>query len=255
LKITSINNTLVKDTVKLYDRSAREASGLFLIEGYREYQLAVQAGIKVETLFLCPDIFPDQPNQDYIEVAPKVFERLTYRGSSGGLLAVCRQPKIKLDDIKNKTNQNLLIVVLDRIEKPGNTGAIMRTADAAGVDGVIVCDEITDIYNPNTVRASLGGLFTTKVVPCKSKEALAWIKGKNISIVASIPNADKSYTKTDLKKPVALIIGSEKDGLSEIWLKAADEKSGIPMQGSVDSLNASVSAALLIYEAARQRSI
>jgi len=253
MHITSTANPLVKQTTRLYDAQERTATGLLLIEGVREIMLALKNKLQIETIFHCPEILKDIPSVacQIITVNKLVFEKLTFRGSTGGILAVAKQPKKKLADLK--LPKNPLIVVLEGLEKPGNIGAILRTANAAGVDAVLVCDEATDLYNPNTIRASLGAIFSTPTIACTSAQAIDYFKKNNIKILATTPHTQKPYYDLNLKQGVAITIGSEKDGLTEQWLKNADEKILIPMFGEVDSLNASTSGAILIYEAVRQR--
>lgn len=253
MDITSTHNALVKQTTRLYDAKERTATGLLLIEGLRELDLALKNNIRLEQLFHCPDILQDIPrvNCPIVTVTKPVFEKLTFRGSTGGLLAVAKQPKKTLTDLRVPANP--LIVVMERMEKPGNIGAILRTANAAHVDAVLVCDEATDLYNPNTIRASLGAIFSTPTVACTSAEAIAYLKKNNIKILAATPHTQKTYYDINMKQGVAITIGSEKDGLTDQWFKNADEKILIPMSGDVDSLNASASGAILIYEAVRQR--
>jgi TrmH family RNA methyltransferase len=252
MNITSTNNPLVKQTVRLYEASERTTTGLLLIEGVRELTLALKHGMQLEHIFHCPEILREIPavTCPITTVNKTVFEKLTFRGSTGGLLAIARQPQKKLVDLK--LSKNPLIIVMERMEKPGNIGAILRTANAAGVDAVLVCDAITDLYNPNTVRSSLGAIFATPTVSCTSLEAKEFLTKQHISIIATTPHTTKKYTDIDYRQPVAIAIGAEKDGLPDLWLKNSIPVL-IPMSGEVDSLNASVSAAVLIYEAVRQR--
>lgn len=245
--ITSSQNSKIKETVKLYDRSAREASGLFLIEGIKELARAIEQGVKIQTLFVCPEILKEKlPVSADFEISKDVFEKLTYRGTTGGFLAVAETPKRKLETLKIK--ENSVLVILENMEKPGNVGAVLRTADGAGVAAVIVCDPVSDLYNPNVVRASLGALFSVPTVSAASLEAIAWLKKQKIKILAATPVGAKEYTDVPIDQSVAIAIGSEKDGLTKPWLDAANERIVIPMRGKVDSLNASVSAAILTYE-------
>ena len=253
MHITSTSNPLVKQTARLYDAKERTATGLLLIEGVRELNLAIKNKVQIETIFHCPEILKEIPlvQCQIITVNELVFEKLTMRGSTGGLLAVAKQPTIKLSDLLLPPNP--VIVVMECMEKPGNIGAILRTANAAGVDAVLVCDEATDLYNPNTIRASLGALFSTPTIACTSANAIAFLKKNNIKILTATPHTTKTYYDINMKQGIAITIGSEKDGLTEQWFKNADEKILIPMAGEVDSLNASTSGAILIYEAVRQR--
>jgi len=260
--ITSLKNPNVGDALKLMDRRRREETGLFLIEGVKELSLALKSGIKLFRLFYCEELFRGDEEGEIIKTALKqgaelipvtsnVFKKMVYREGSFGLLAEAEQFKRELKDILLTIPP--LLVVVESAEKPGNLGAILRSADAAGADGVIVCGKGADIYNPNVVRASVGALFTVPVVESTSEEAVRWLKDKGITIVAATPNADKSYFDADLSKACAIAMGSEHEGLSNVLLKAADIKVMIPMKGKTDSLNLSAATAVILYEAVRQR--
>lgn len=260
--ITSTKNPKVMGAVRLMDRRQRDDTGLMLIEGLKELQLAVRKGIEFERLFYCEELFREGGERDVLIQAEKrgaelvpvnrhVFERLAYREESVGLVAVARQPEFALDDIP--LGKSPLIVVVEGVEKPGNLGAILRSADAAGVDGVIVCGRSTDIYNPNVIRASIGTVFTVPTVEVPDDEAIRWLKKRGIRIVAATPRAKTEYFDADLKGSCAITMGSEHEGLSDTWLREADTLVRIPMKGEADSLNLSVSTALLLYEAVRQR--
>ena len=184
-------------------------------------------------------------------VTAEIFKKINFRQNPDGFLAVATPARLKLEDIK--LNKNPLVIVLEAVEKPGNLGAILRTADGSGADAVIVCEPQTDIYNLNVIRASLGTVFSKQVCVCSSEETVSWLKDKKITSVATTPHADKKYTDINYKLPVAIVIGTEHDGLSEKWLNEADKKIKISMHGQNDSLNASVSAAIIVYEAVRQR--
>lgn len=251
--IESINNPFIKETIKLYDRKDREKRGLFVIEGRKELSLALKYNVQMEHLFYCLEIIDEEgkkllssiPSLPKTKVSTKVFEKIAYRGTTEGLLGIAIQPCRKLDDI---STQKSFVIILEKMEKPGNIGAILRTANAAGADAVIVCDEISDIYNPNVVRTSLGGLFATPTVQSTTDQTIAWLKKNSFSIIASTPSASYLYNQIPLQENIAVAIGSEKDGLSEPWLREAHYKVLIPMVGEVDSLNASVSAGILIYQ-------
>ena len=180
-----------------------------------------------------------------------VFEKMTFGHRHEGVLGVCLQPKKSLKDIQ--FSKKPFLVAVESVEKPGNLGAILRTADAVGVDGLIVCDPVTDIYNPNVIRSSLGAIFSVCVVPATKEEALKFFKLNKVTICATLPQADKCYSSVDLNVPLALVMGSEEKGLSEFWQKNSDMAVYIPMKGKVDSLNVSVSAAVVLYETIRQR--
>jgi TrmH family RNA methyltransferase len=255
--ITSSANTCIKQIIKLKQSVGRKKSGLFLIEGKAEISLAIKAGIEIDTLFFCPQLakeksLSDQINYEKIKLmADNIFKKISFRENPDGFMAIAKQKILKIDKIK--ISKNPLILILESVEKPGNLGAIMRTADAAGVEAVIVCDPKTDIYNPNVIRSSLGAVFTVQVAVGKTAEAIRWLNSKDIRIYSATPSASKFYYECDLSKSSAVVIGTEHDGLSDKWLNAANEKIKIPMHGRIDSLNASVSAGVIVYEAIRQK--
>lgn len=257
--ITSLQNPRVKLCVSLRDRRPRKDTGLFLIEGYREILRASVAGRNIQTLFICPDLFLGERNEELIkkcggevlECTPEVFTKISYRDRPDGLLAIAPQVHVKLANLTLKKTPFLLIA--ESIEKPGNLGTILRSADAAGVDAVIVCDPTTDIHNPNVVRSSIGTLFTLPVIEAGSDETLAFLKAHNIATVAATPHATKEYTQVDLTVPLAIVVGTEQYGLSENWMKQADISVRIPMCGIADSLNVASATTLMLYEVLRQR--
>jgi RNA methyltransferase, TrmH family len=260
-KITSLQNPRVKEVVRLHRSKDRRESGLIIVEGFREIRLAIESGFKTEYLMVCPVHFQEKNQGDIknmmddlkcFEVNSQVFAKMAYRDQSDGLLAVMHAPEKKLTDIV--LSGNPLIIVLEAVEKPGNLGAILRTADAAGVDAVVICDPLTDIYNPNVIRSSIGCVFTTQLATCTSTEALQWLKLKNIEPFAAALTAKNFYHQSDFRKPLAFVMGAEADGLSDFWLENTKSHIKIPMLGSIDSLNVSTSAAVLVYEAVRQRS-
>jgi len=260
--ITSTTNERVKKLLKLREKKERESSGLTIIEGEREILRALEAGVEVMELYRCgkADAATVRRIEEkikigkgaLIDVAPRVFERIAYGERKEGLLAVARIKNKSLKDLKLKTPA--LILVLEGVEKPGNLGAVLRTCDAAAVDGVILTEAATDLYNPNTIRSSLGTIFTVNVFQSNNKEAHDFLKKNKVTILATSPEAGVAYAQQDLKKPLAVILGSEDAGLSDFWLKSADIRACIPMKGAVDSLNVSTSAAVVLYEAIRQRS-
>lgn len=266
--ITSIQNPKVKKAVKLNERSERNRSGLFLIEGYRELKRAVDAGVVIQTLFYCPHFFLGENEGALIDKVrssgaetlcsdEKVFAKLSYRDRPDGLIAIAHQMRHQLRDLIARLagKKDPFIVIAEAIEKPGNLGTILRSADAAGVDGVIVCDRCTDIYNPNVVRASVGTLFTLPVVEAGGAETLQWMLEHKIKVVATSPSAKEEFTDANLKGGVAIAVGTEQLGLSELWMQAADLKVRIPMRGVADSLNVATATTLLLYEVVRQRNI
>lgn len=233
-----------------------------VIEGADELALALAAGVQPITVFHCPEFNRSRlplshftPPTEVIEVSRAVFEKIAYRENPDGWLAIApalRRGLAELDDLVSRAYNALLLVVAG-VEKPGNLGAMLRTADAAGVTGLIVCDAATDLGNPNVVRASRGALFTVPVAQAASTETLNWLKSHKIQIVAATPGASANYTEVDLRGPVAIAVGAEDEGLSDEWLRHAAVQVRIPMAGKVNSLNVSASAALLLYEAVRQR--
>lgn len=262
-KITSLQNELVKDVVKLGRRSHRDDSGLLLVEGYRELKRALDNEWRPQSVLFCPDLFLGKNEGPLLEkaagmgarlyeCAPPVFEKMAYRDRPEGLLGVGPQIRLGLADLRLPGPAPLLVVA-EHVEKPGNLGTILRTADAAGVHGVIVCDKCTDINNPNVVRASTGTLFSLPVVEASSDEVIAWLKEKNIRAVAATPHADQEYTGCDFRGGTAFVVGSEQYGLSERWMAAADLRVRIPMLGQADSLNVAAATTILLFEAVRQR--
>jgi TrmH family RNA methyltransferase len=261
-KITSLQNPRVKQLVKLRDRRARDAAGLFLIEGYREVTRALEAGVNPTELYCGPDWFlganepaliaaAQQAGAQVFELSKAVFAKVSYRDRPDGLLAVAPQWKRRFADLRLKTPPFLLVV--EAIEKPGNLGTLLRSADAAGVDAVLVCDPVTDLFNPNVVRASTGVLFSMPVVVATGGEVRAWLRERGIRAVATTPAAPLIYTAADLRGPLAIVMGSEQYGLSEFWLKESDLLVSIPMAGQADSLNVAMAAIIALFEAVRQR--
>jgi len=258
--ISSLQNPKIKYAVKLRERKRREAEGVLLIEGVDELQLALKAGLQPRTVFHCPELNRSTlnvsrftPPTELIEVSRPVFEKLAYRENPDGWLAIAPAPEWKLSALTLR--QPPLLLVAEAVEKPGNLGAMLRTADAAGVDALLVCDPATDLGNPNVIRASRGALFTVPTAQASTAEILAWLKAHQIKIVAATPSAAANYTTVDLRGPAAIAVGAEDEGLSAEFLQQADVQVRIPMVGRVNSLNVSTSAALLLYEAVRQRSV
>lgn len=255
MDITSLQNPRVKHIVRLRDdKRQRQMDGLMLVEGFDEIQLALSAGYKPQTVLSAPELASrqiDQVNAETITVNRSVFEKLSYRQNPDGWLAIFSIPRVSLDDLK--LSQTSLIIVAESIEKPGNLGAILRTADAARVDALFVCDPRVDAYSPNVVRASRGTLFTVPVIETNSAQAVVFLQRSGIQVLAATPSAEEEYTRQDLRGPLAVVVGTEAEGLSNFWLSQADLKVKIPMMGKVNSLNVSVSTALIIYEAIRQR--
>ena len=255
MDITSAQNPRVKHIVKLRDdKKTRKEDGLMLVEGFDEIQHALAAGHTPQTLLFGPELASRALTDSSIEtltVSRAVFEKISYRENPDGWMGIFPIPKISLADLT--LSKTPLMIVAESIEKPGNLGAILRTADAAGVDALLVCDARVDVWNPNVVRASRGAVFSVPVVACANAEALRWLKGGTTRIVAASPSAEEIYSDVDLKSPVAIVVGTEDEGLSDFWMTNADVKVKIPMMGKVNSLNVSVSTALIVYEAMRQR--
>ena len=273
--ITSLTNPRVKHVVALRDKkSQREADGLMLVEGFEEVSLALASNIKPKTLLYCPALFRKGTDEslvqkiratgaELIEVTQPVFEKIAYRDGPDGWLIVVTKPDFRLDRLtgqSTRTNNPLtLLVIAEAVEKPGNFGAMLRTCDAAGVDAFISCDPVADLSNPNIVRSSVGTYFSVPIAEAGNAETLAWLRQNNIKIIATTPNPapdgtlPMDYTEADLTQPVAILVGTEKFGLSDFWLKHADLRVRIPMLGRVNSLNVATSAALVIYEAVKQR--
>ncbi len=257
MDITSLQNVRVKQIVRLRDdKKTRKAKGLMLVEGYDEIQLALSAGHKPQTLLYSPEIVSREiigPTAETLTVSRNVFEKVSYRENPDGWLAIFPIPHSTFDNLT--LGKTPLIIVAESVEKPGNLGAILRTADAAQVDAVLLCDPRVDLWNPNVVRASRGAVFSVPVIETESGSALEWLKEKSIRVLAATPAADVIYTDVDLRESMAVAVGTEDEGLTDLWLSNADLRVKIPMMGKVNSLNVSVSTALMVYEAVRQRNV
>ncbi len=260
-QITSTQNPRVKHIVALRDRRQRETDGLMVVEGFDELSLALGVG-KPAALYYCPAMvrhssqlalldLAQQAGAEVFDVNERVFEKMAYRDTPDGWLAVFPLRRHKLADLAPTGVP--LIVVAEAIEKPGNLGAILRTADAAGVTAVIACDSVTDLGNPNVVRSSKGAVFCVPVAEATTAETIAWLRAHGIKSIAASPQATVSYSDVDMSGSVAIAVGAEKPGLSQTWLDQADITVQIPMVGRVNSLNVATSAALLVYEAVNQR--
>ncbi len=257
--ITSGQNPKIKTLLELQEKSKlRREMGLFVVEGRRELSHCLDAGFVPDTVFICPEIFDSSAEVYPLPIGTKVFhvnrgvyEKIAYRGGTEGIIAEIKYKDRKLEDIELR--ENPLVIVLESVEKPGNLGAVLRSADAAGADAVIICDPLTDLYNPNLIRSSIGAIFTRQVVAATSEETIAWLKAHGISILTAQLQDSSLYYDTPMTGPTAIVMGTESTGLTDIWRKAADRHILIPMLGALDSLNVSVSAAILLYEAVRQR--
>ena len=252
--ITSKTNPRIKNIVKLQKASERREQNLIIIEGQREIGRAQKCGFEIDQLYVCPTLLREPLNihANYTEeVSEDVFDKIAYREGSDGLLALARPKYKSLSEFKPK--KDALIIVLETVEKPGNLGAVMRTADAAGVDAVIVADPGTDLYNPNAIRASIGCIFSVPVYACSTEECIQWLKSNNITIYCTYLKASIDYLDADFRKASAIVMGTEATGISDAWVNAADQNIIIPMNGIADSLNVSVTTAIVTFEAIRQR--
>lgn len=256
--ITSAQNPKIKNILALEKARERKKQNVFIIEGVKELSLAMAGGYNIASVFYCPEIISEETlaksvkNKSLlIPVQQAVFEKIAYRESTGGIVAVAEQRRHTLENIQLPDNP--LILVLESVEKPGNLGAILRTADAAGVTAVIICDPQTDFYNPNVIRSSVGCVFTKQIASATSTDAIAWLKGHKIAIYGTYLQAAIQYNTVDYTKPSAIVMGTESTGLSDTWVKNADANIIIPMQGVIDSMNVSTAAAVVVFEALRQR--
>ncbi|MBI3135126.1 MAG: RNA methyltransferase [Bacteroidetes bacterium] len=258
LEITSLKNPRLKLLASLEKSKDRRELGLFIIEGVREISLAQQGGFEIEAFYVCPEIFIqdsaysiDLVAKDVLHLPAAVFSKVAYRENTGGIIAIAKTKSTGLGDLPVQTNG--LYLVLEKVEKPGNIGAMLRTADAAGLNGVIVCDPATDFYNPNVVRSSVGCLFTVPIASATNQQVLDWCRLHGIQTCAAALTARQAYDQVNFKTASAILMGSESEGLSDFWLKQADQQIIIPMKGRIDSMNVSNAAAILIFEAVRQR--
>lgn len=259
--IGSAQNPLVRRTLLLKEKSReRKKSGSFVVEGLRELGLALKGGYVLETLMYCPDILgePELPlsqgpkSFQRVQITTPIYEKLAHRGTTEGVLGILRSKDHGLDGIRF-SNPEPLVLVAEAPEKPGNIGALLRTADAAGLDAVLIADPRSDLYSPNIIRSSVGCVFTTQIGMGSSEEVLGFLRRNKIKIFCASLQASTDYLACDLKGATALVMGTEDTGLSPLWLGNSDQNLKIPMQGSIDSMNVSVSAAILIFEAKRQR--
>ncbi len=262
MELTSLKNPKVKWVCGLRDRRERDREGVTLLEGYRELTRAHDAGIRMRAAFFCREMFLGE-NEDTLldtlrnagtevyECTEPVLRKMAYRERPEGLIAVAEMKRGSLADIPAKRDG--LYLVAETIEKPGNLGSILRSADAVGATAVIVCDKQTDLFNPNVIRASTGAIFSVPLAEASSTETLEWLKNLGIKTLAATPHTDKKHTDVDMTQGVAIAVGAEQYGLSEQWMNSADLQVVIPMLGRMDSLNVATAATILLYEAARQR--
>lgn len=261
--IASAQNPLIKRIALLTEKAReRRKEGVFVAEGLRELKLAREAGYVFETLLWRPDLtLPEMlepllpqaegSDTDLISVSSDVFDKIAYRQDVPNAVAVCRMPGHGLDQLV--LPENPFVLVVERVEKPGNLGAMLRTADAAGVNAVIVCDPLADPYNPNCIRASLGSVFGMPLAACTAAEAVDWLKMRGVKTFVTWLEASRPYFECSFIGPTALVLGSEAEGISPLWVESGSERVIIPMYGRVDSLNVSNAAAVVLFEAARQR--
>jgi TrmH family RNA methyltransferase len=259
--ISSAQNPRIKHLLALQQKSSlRREEGLFVVEGRRELEHCIHAGMQVDSIYC---LNPDEVSMFNVQcsmtkVTPNVYERIAYRGSTEGIIAVIRTPQPRtlesLLQLEGRgVNGKPLFIVLESVEKPGNLGAVLRSADAAQATGVIVCDPLTDLYNPNLIRSSIGAIFTVPTVACTSEQCIAFLKEHGIQILTAQLQDSHLYYDTPMSGPTAIVMGTESTGLTDVWRQAADAHIRIPMLGQLDSLNVSVSAAILLFEAVRQR--
>jgi len=260
--ITSLQNGRIKNLVKLRNRRSRDQQGVFIAEGYRAITRALEKDVVPTELYFSPEWFLGENEEALLEEAQSrgaalfelnkiAFEKVAYRDRPEGILGVIPQWTYTLNDLT--LGKPPFLLVTESIEKPGNLGTILRSADAAGVDAVICCDSVTDLYNPNVVRSSTGVLFSMPTVMTSSRETIEWLRSNGIRSIAATPHATPLYTETDLTGPAAIVMGSEQFGLSETWLEACDEQTRIPMAGQADSLNVAMATLVTLFEAVRQR--
>ncbi len=253
--IASTSNPKIKWAKSLHKNSTRREEGVFLVEGAKEIAYALDGGYLPHTLFVCPDIYGEQPleqnDAQIYTISKECFEKIAYRTNSDGLLAVFHTKNRSLDALNFGEAPFFLIV--ESVEKPGNLGAIIRTADGAGADGVIICDERTDIFNPNVIRSSVGTIFSQQVVTASNEEVYDFLEKHEIAAYGALLSSEsRLYTQVDLSLPCAIVLGTEHEGLSKFWQERS-QPIIIPMRGSNDSLNVSNAAAVLAYEVVRQR--
>lgn len=258
-QISSVQNPYIKSLVLLQEKAkARKQTGTFLIEGQREITLALKGGYEIETILFYPELIAEaqisqitQTRINLIEINKDVFEKLAYRDTTEGIIGIAKSKSLRLSDLK--LSENPLILVAEAPEKPGNIGALLRTADAANLDAVIIANPKTDLFNPNIVRSSVGGLFTNQIATGTTEEIIAFLKENNISFYCATLQNSTAYHTQDYTTPTALVVGTEATGLTQQWREQATQNIIIPMQGEIDSMNVSVAAAVLIFEAKRQR--
>lgn len=262
VSITSTSNSKIKDLISLKEKSrTRKKEGLFVLEGARELQIALGADYQIQQLFFNPKIISVDEVLNLVqstkirscfEVSDEVYTKIAYRSTTEGIIAICKSKEHDLSALKIE-KKNPLILIAEAPEKPGNIGALLRTADAAGVDAVIIANPKTDLYNPNTIRASLGCLFSVPTYTASTSKAIEFLKANQINFYAATLQDSIEYTDIDFKGPSAIVVGTEATGLEQQWRKESTKNIIIPMRGAIDSMNVSVAASVLIFEAIRQR--
>ena len=259
-QITSVQNPYIKSLVQLQEKAkVRKQTGTFLIEGKREIELALKGGYEIETILFLPELISEKElttlikssEIEKIAISKEVYQKLAYRDTTEGILAIAKSKSLQLSDLK--LSKNPLLLIAEAPEKPGNVGALLRTADAANIDAVIIANPKSDLYNPNIVRSSVGCLFTRQIATATSEEVIAYLKENNIAIYSATLQDSTTYHSQDYTTPTALVVGTEATGLSKIWRTESKKNIIIPMQGEIDSMNVSVAAAILLFEAKRQR--
>ena len=262
ITITSAQNAALKHLVKLRDRRTRDKENLTILEGYRELTRSLEYGMELVECYFSPEHFLGSNEFPLLEeiaaagirvtrLAPHLLEKVTYRDRPEGLLAVAKMRSHELEKLPEFSCP--LYLVAETIEKPGNLGSMLRSADAAGADALLVCEKKTDLYNPNVIRASTGAIFSVAVGVSDNAGTMAYLRKRGVKILAATPHTDFKYTDVDLTQPVAIVVGAEQTGLTDFWMDQADLKVNIPMLGKIDSLNVASAATILLYEAARQR--
>ncbi|WP_299836553.1 RNA methyltransferase [uncultured Tenacibaculum sp.] len=258
--ISSIQNPYIKNLLKLQEKSReRKKQGLFIVEGQREIMLAINGGYEIEDILITKNIFKSDNklnsvinNFQITEISKEIYDKLAYRNSTEGIIAVVKTKITSLENLKLKTDSPV-ILVMESIEKPGNIGAMLRTADAANVDAVFIADPKTDLYNPNIIRSSVGCVFTNTIVMDSSENIIRYLQQEKINIYSATLQNSNPYFVEDYTKPTAIVVGTEATGLTQIWRDEATQNINIPMQGEIDSMNVSVACAILIFETKRQR--
>jgi RNA methyltransferase, TrmH family len=262
LNITSHQNQRIKNIIKLRNRHTREKTKKTLLEGYRLISRALDANFLMEECYFAPSMFLGKNEEallnslhdkgtKLIKVSENILQKMSYRDRPEGLIALSFVKEHKLE--KMPVVENGLYLIVEAIEKPGNLGSILRSADASGVNGLIICDKCTDLYNPNVLRASTGAIFYVPIAECSSNEAISWLHFNNIETLAATPHAKKTYDNVDMTKSIAIVTGTEQYGLTPLWMENSKIKTRIPMCGKIDSLNVAIATSILLFEASRQR--